>query len=112
MITNPKASRAATRAALLCAVIGLGACSASYKNHGYVPPADLLSQIQVGVDTRETVAETVGVPASSGVLDNSGYYYVRSRKRSIGPLAPREVDRQVVAISFIQSSSTWWTIMN
>ena len=47
-------------------------------------PKGSIEQIQVGSDTRESVAEKVGVPASSGVLNDSGYYYVRMRTRSIG----------------------------
>jgi outer membrane protein assembly factor BamE (lipoprotein component of BamABCDE complex) len=90
----------AMRAAVLCAAVGLAACSPTYRNHGYIPPADALEQIVVGDDTRESVAEKVGVPSSSGVLNDGGYYYVRMRTRAIGPLAPEEIDRQVVAISF------------
>ncbi|APE43740.1 cell envelope protein SmpA [Sulfitobacter alexandrii] len=93
-------TRASVMALALAAMLGLGACSAQYRNHGYVPPEEDLQQIQVGADTKETVAEKIGVPASSGVLTNSGYYYVRMRTRTIGPFAKQEIDRQVVAISF------------
>lgn len=78
----------------------LGACSPQFKNHGYFPPQDQLDEIAVGVDTRDTVAETVGTPSSAGVLNDSGYYYVRSRVRTLGMLRPAVVDRQVLAISF------------
>lgn len=97
MRVNTKASRGV--AVLACAVL-LGACQAQYDNHGYIPPEEDLQQINIGADTKDTVAEKIGVPASSGVLTNSGYYYVRMRTRTLGPLAPREVERQVVAISF------------
>ena len=82
------------------AALGLSACSPQISNHGYVPPAEDLDQIVVGKDTRATVSETVGTPSSAGVLNDSGFYFVRSRKRSIAFLAPREIERQVVAISF------------
>ena len=59
-----------------------------------------LADVQVGSDTRATVAEKIGVPTSAGVLNESGYYYVRMQTKTIGPLAKREIDRQVVAISF------------
>lgn len=90
---------------VLCAVglgafLFIGACSPQYENHGYVPPEDQLQQIVVGSDTKETVAEKIGVPASSGVLGDGGYYYVRMRQRAVGFMAPREIDREVVAISF------------
>lgn len=87
-------------------VIGAGAllviagCSAQYRNHGYVPVEDDLSNIVVGVDTRDSVAETIGAPSTGGVLKDSGYYYVQSRVRHYAYRAPEVVERQVVAISF------------
>ncbi|ASM72107.1 MULTISPECIES: outer membrane protein assembly factor BamE [Roseobacteraceae] len=83
---------------LLC--LTLGACTPSYRNHGYIPPDDVLNQIVVGVDTRASVEETVGPPGTSGVANGGGYYYVRSRIRTFGFKAPDEVERQVLAISF------------
>ncbi|AXI42699.1 outer membrane protein assembly factor BamE [Sulfitobacter sp. SK011] len=90
----------AFKATTFAAVLALAACSPQFENHGYIPPQEDLDQIQVGTDTRESVTEKVGVPTSAGVLSNSGFYYVKMRQRVIGPLAPKEIDRQVVAISF------------
>lgn len=78
----------------------LGACTASYRNHGYIPPADVLDEIVVGIDTRASVEETAGSPTSSGLLNDSGYYYVRSRMRSFAFTRPQVVEREVLAISF------------
>ncbi|SDO69238.1 Outer membrane protein assembly factor BamE, lipoprotein component of the BamABCDE complex [Lutimaribacter pacificus] len=86
-------------AAVLC-VLALAACSAVYRNHGYVPKEEDLSQIVVGVDTRDTVAEVVGSPSAGGVLDSSGYYYVQSRVRHYAYRRPEVVSREVLAISF------------
>ena len=87
-------------ATVLAAGLTLGACSPQYSNHGYIPPQEDLEKITVGQDTRDTVAETVGVPASAGLLTNSGYYYVRSRRQAMWFMAPRETEREVVAVSF------------
>ncbi len=92
--------RTVLRAGICSVFLALAACAPQYENHGYIPPEDDLNQIQVGQDTRDSVTEKIGVPASAGVLDDGGFYYVRMRQRSIGPLAPREVNREVVAISF------------
>ena len=71
-----------------------------YRHHGYVPlPADLAT-IQVGVDTRDTVADRVGTPTTGGVLSDGGYYYVRSSFRTFAFLEPEEIDREVLAITF------------
>jgi len=84
----------------LYVVLGLVACTSVYRNHGYVPAEDELSALAVGVDTRETVAAAVGRPTSVGVLDDGGWYYVKSRFRDFAYRAPEEVEREVLAISF------------
>jgi len=90
------------RRGLLVAVVmtGLSACTPQFANHGYIPPQEDLDQITVGIDTRASVEETVGTPSTAGVISNSGFYYVRTRKRTFGALAPRVIERQVLAISF------------
>ena len=80
--------------------ITLAACSATFQNHGYVPPDDDLDLITVGVDTRDSVADSIGRPTSFGVLQEGGWYYTQSRWRHFAYKAPKIIDRQVVAISF------------
>lgn len=82
---------------VLAAVAG---CITQYRDHGYMPNAEDLAKINVGRDTRDTVTETVGTPGVSGVLNNDGFYYVSSRMRHYGATAPKEVSREVLAISF------------
>ncbi|SDJ22765.1 outer membrane protein assembly factor BamE [Lutimaribacter saemankumensis] len=85
--------------AILCVLVVAG-CTSVYRNHGYVPKDEELSEIVVGVDTRDTVAETVGSPSAGGVLDSSGYYYVQSRVRHFAYRRPEVVSREVLAITF------------
>ncbi|WP_298847760.1 outer membrane protein assembly factor BamE [uncultured Ruegeria sp.] len=86
---------------IVCLAVA-GACTPIFKNHGYVPPAEELAEIKVGVDTRDSVEEAIGAPGASGVVQESGYYYVRSRVRHYGPKRPEVVSRELVAISFDQ----------
>lgn len=89
------------RALVLCvSVTAVTACTPLYDDHGYVPSDDMLAEIVVGVDTRETVAEVAGTPSSTGVLRDSGYFYVSQRMRTFAYQAPEIIDRQIVAISF------------
>lgn len=81
-------------------VLAVSACSATYEDHGYIPPAEDLEMITVGVDTRDTVADSIGRPTAFGVLQEGGWYYAQSRWRNFAYKAPKVVDRQVVAISF------------
>jgi len=97
---SSKAMTIARRAICVIAVTAVIGCTQMIRNHGYVPPAEDLALIAVGVDTRESVTASVGPPTSGGVLDQSGYYYVSSKFRHFGAMAPKEIDRQVLAISF------------
>ena len=81
-------------------LLALVACTTQFRNHGYVPPEDDLALLEVGRDTRETVAATIGRPSTAGLLNDVGWYYVQSRYKIVGGLAPEEIDRQVVAITF------------
>ncbi len=98
-----RARRALRRAVIVGGLTLVTACTTLYRDHGYMPLAEDLSLLQVGVDTRETVATTVGTPTSGGVLDGSGYYYVASRFRHVAFFEPEETEREVLAISFDDS---------
>ena len=90
-----------TRKLALVAALGLTvACSPVIRNHGYVPVEEDLALLSVGLDTRESVTAAIGPPSAGGVLNESGFYYVASRFRHFGVLAPRETNREIVAISF------------
>lgn len=90
--------------AVLC-LFALSACSATYQNHGYLPPEEDLQQLVVGVDTRATVDDLIGPPSTLGVLEQGDYYYVRSRIREYGMYRPEVVERQVLAISFTDTDT-------
>lgn len=84
----------------LAALVALAACQPIVRNHGYVPTDAALALVEVGRDTRETVAEKVGRPSAAGLLNDVGWFWVQSRFETVGPRAPREVNREVVAITF------------
>ncbi|GGL74439.1 outer membrane protein assembly factor BamE [Wenxinia marina] len=98
---NGRIGRTLRRAGLAVALAaGLAACTAQIRYHGYMPLPEDLAALQVGIDTRETVAEAVGTPTTGGVLNEGGYYYVRSQFRHFAFYEPQEIDRQVLAITF------------
>ena len=81
-------------------LLAFAGCSAVYRNHGYVPSEEELALVEVGKDTRETVAVTLGRPSAEGLLNDVGWYYVQSRWKHYGAWEPQEIDRQVVAVTF------------
>lgn len=86
---------------LLGAVLafGLAACSATFENHGYVPPAEDLSAINIG-DTREAVTEAIGTPGVAGVMRDEAWFYTAYRVRNYAYRAPEVTERQILAVSF------------
>lgn len=84
-------------------LVVLTACTAQYRTHGYVPLEEDLLQIVPGVDTRGTVEDLVGVPSTSGTLNESGFYYIESEVRTFAWRRPEVVDREVLAITFDQA---------
>ena len=105
IFNRPVQGRACSKARALLVGVTLGivvACTPIIRDHGYVPAPDELSQVKVG-DSQEEVANKVGRPSTSGLLNNDGWYYVQSRWETRGAHEPVETDRQVVAISFDKS---------
>lgn len=80
-------------------IVSVSACSPEYRNHGYIPGEPELARIEIG-DSREEVATVVGQPSVTGLLEDDGWFYVRSRFRDYAWRAPTEIDREVVVISF------------
>jgi outer membrane protein assembly factor BamE (lipoprotein component of BamABCDE complex) len=100
-----KISRRQIMAFALVVPVALAGCTATYRNHGYVPPEEDLAQVKVGQTTQAELEGLIGRPGSQGMLTGSAWYYVGSRWRFYGAREPREVDRQVVAISFDQNGT-------
>lgn len=92
--------RRAIALALAVPLVTAAGCTRMYRNHGHVPSDDELAAVVVGQTRREDLEALIGRPGSQGVLTGSSWYYVGSRWERYGLREPREIDRQVVAISF------------
>ena len=93
--------RAIRRVALALAVLSIAAaCARLSDSHGYIPEEAALDEIVVGQDTTATAALILGRPGTNGIVDERGWYYVRSEYERFLWRAPIEVNRQVVAVSF------------
>ncbi|MDO5371608.1 outer membrane protein assembly factor BamE [Paracoccus sp. (in: a-proteobacteria)] len=97
--------RRAIALALSVPVVAAAGCTRMYRNHGHVPSDDELAAVVVGQTRRDELEYLIGRPGSQGVLTGSSWYYVGSRWERYGLREPREVDRQLVAISFDESGT-------
>ena len=85
---------------LLLGLSVLTGCATLEDSHGYVPDAELLKEITVGRDTKDTVGRILGRPGTEGIVDDGGWYYVKSDYERFLWRAPVEVNREVVAVTF------------
>ena len=65
-----------------------------------MPQQEEVDGLVVGVDNRDNVAKSLGVPSSGGVARDNAYFYVRSRIQQGALGRPTEVDREVLVLSF------------
>ncbi|MCB2136208.1 MAG: outer membrane protein assembly factor BamE [Rhodobacteraceae bacterium] len=86
--------------AIAVLALALVACTPIYRNHGYVPRDEDLEKVIVGESTQQDVARSVGRPSSTGLLTGAGWFYVGSRFKHFGGREPKEIERQVVSITF------------
>lgn len=82
------------------AIAAITACAPIVRHHGYAPSDADLAQLQAGQTTRASVISTFGPPKTSSALVGNTDYYVYSKFSTFGPFAPREVERQVVAVDY------------
>ncbi len=93
--------RASLRAPVfVLAVVAVTACTPMTRFHGFAPDARELAQLAVGQTTRDEVVTLFGAPTSDGGMRDDTLYYVASQFDRIGPFAPQEVDRTVIALRF------------
>lgn len=78
----------------------VASCAPTITVHGYVPTPSQVEDITPGIDTRLSVEDRIGRPASTGLLRDSDWYYVQSTMEQLTYNPPRTTDRKVVAIAF------------
>ena len=77
-------------------------CTTNIKNHGYIPSKSDLENLVIGKDTKKSVSQKIGLPATAGL--EGAYYYVRSTFNAPGFKSAQLVNRKVVVLSFDKRS--------
>ena len=87
--------------ALVGAVMLTGCVGLTTREHrGYVMDEQLTTGIQVGVDNKQSVEKTLGLPTFQGTFDQNDWYYVSRDTRAFAFRNPRVTDQKVVHIRF------------
>ncbi|MGT2514181.1 outer membrane protein assembly factor BamE [Sphingomonas panni] len=98
-------TRGAVALMIACAAAGLGGCTKLRSHQGYVIDPDLVNAVQPGVDTRQSVLQTLGTPTFVGQFSDREWFYLSRDSRNLAFNRPRAVDQTTLKISFDQAGN-------
>jgi outer membrane protein assembly factor BamE (lipoprotein component of BamABCDE complex) len=73
---------------------------ASYDNRGHYVEPEQLAKIQVGITTKEQVAELIGTPSSVSPFGDKTWFYMSETTQKRAFLSPRVLKSNVTRIEF------------
>ena len=97
--------RARTVAISVAFWLAVSGCTESFRDYGFIPPQEELDAITIGQDTRDSLGQTLGRPASEGVIGETTWFYSQYRVRSYAWRAPEIVSREILAVSFANNGT-------
>jgi outer membrane protein assembly factor BamE (lipoprotein component of BamABCDE complex) len=96
-----KVAMALVGTAMLAGCAGL----TTREHRGYVMDEQLTTGLQVGVDNKQSVEKTLGLPTFTGTFDQNDWYYVSRDTRSFAFRNPKVIDQAVLHVRFDQAGN-------
>jgi len=96
-----KVATAVVGAAMLSGCAGI----TTREHRGYVMDEQLTTGIQPGVDNKQSVEKTLGLPTFSGTFDQNDWYYISRDTRAFAFRNPKVTDQTVLHIRFDQAGN-------
>ena len=78
----------------------LTSCAGIRDHRGYVLDKELATNIQVGVDNKDSVIKTIGRPSFTGQFDANDWYYLARDTNTLPFRGPRVSDQTLLHIRF------------
>jgi outer membrane protein assembly factor BamE (lipoprotein component of BamABCDE complex) len=91
-----KVATAVLGAAMLSGCAGI----TTREHRGYVMDEQLTTGIQAGVDNKQSVEKTLGLPTFMGTFDQNDWYYVSRDTRAFAFRNPKVTDQTVLHVRF------------
>ncbi len=85
---------------MLVTAVLISSCSPIVNNRGNEPNPALLAQIEPGEQTKEDVFRMLGSPSSQTLFEEEAWLYISGQQEQVAFLAPEELEREVVIITF------------
>ena len=96
-----KVATAVVGAAMMSGCAGI----TTREHRGYVMDEQLTTGIQPGVDNKQSVEKTLGLPTFSGTFDQNDWYYISRDTRAFAFRNPKVTDQTVLHIRFDQAGN-------
>jgi outer membrane protein assembly factor BamE (lipoprotein component of BamABCDE complex) len=96
-----KVATALAGAAMLSGCAGI----TTREHRGYVMDEQLTTGLQVGVDNKQSVEKTLGLPTFTGTFDQNDWYYVSRDTRAFAFRNPKVTDQTVLHVRFDQAGN-------
>ncbi len=87
-------------AVLLAAALGTTACVPVRTHQGYIVDKELVDSIQPGIDTRESVIQTLGRPTLTSQFNEGEWYYISRQSSNLGFQGLKPKDQTTLRIRF------------
>ncbi|KQM96885.1 MULTISPECIES: outer membrane protein assembly factor BamE [unclassified Sphingomonas] len=95
-------TRGAAALMIACAAVALPGCTKLRSHQGYVIDPDLVNAVQPGIDTRQSVLQTLGTPTFTGQFSDREWFYLSRDSRNFAFNRPRAADQTTLKITFDQ----------
>lgn len=83
--------------ALLLAASG---CTAIKNNQGYIVDTDLVDSVQPGVDTKQSIARSLGRPTERSMWDDNVWYYISRNTSQRAFFRPVPTAQNILILTF------------
>ncbi len=93
-------TRSATALMIALAAATLPGCTKLRSHQGYVIDPDLVNAVQPGVDTRQSVLQTLGSPTFVGQFSDREWYYLSRDSRNLAFNRPRAAEQTTLKVTF------------
>ena len=78
----------------------VASCSPKIENRGYVKQENWKDAVIVGKTTKQDVLEKFGSPSAKSSFGSETWYYISSRKESVGFMRSEVVEQEAVDVAF------------
>ncbi|MHA1151489.1 MAG: outer membrane protein assembly factor BamE [Alphaproteobacteria bacterium] len=80
--------------------LGLGACAQDIRVRGNFPDEEVVSKINLGVDSRIEIQGLLGSPSTVSTFQDSKWYYIGQKTTQFAFFEPEVLERTVLVVSF------------